>query len=64
MGVLKQASIGVVQSGWGNANMAWRWAGTVLAEAEKRFRRVRYYRQMPLLLKGLKELVDSRFAVA
>ena len=49
---------------WRNANMAWRWAGAVLLEAEKRFRRVRHYRQMPLLLKGLKELVDSRFVVA
>jgi len=49
---------------WRNANMAWRWAGTVLLEAEKRFHRVKHYRQMPLLLKGLKELVDSQHAVA
>lgn len=49
---------------WRNANMAWRWGGAVLLEAEKRFHRVKHYRQMPLLPKGLKELVDSQQAVA
>jgi transposase-like protein len=49
---------------WRNANMAWRWAGTVLMEAEKRFHRIKGYREMPFLLNQLKQLVDSKEAVA
>jgi putative transposase len=49
---------------WRNANMAWRWGGTVLLEAEKRFHRIRGYRELPLLLNTLEQLVDSKEAVA
>jgi len=49
---------------WRNANMAWRWGGTVLQEAEKRFRRVRGYRQVPILVEALSKTVDSKEAVA
>lgn len=35
---------------WRNANMAWRWAGTVLLEAQSRFHRIHGYREMPLPL--------------
>lgn len=48
---------------WRNANMAWRWGGTILLEAEKRFRRIKGYRQMPLLLSKLEQLVDFKEAV-
>jgi len=49
---------------WRNANMAWRWGGTVLLEAERRFHRVRGYRQMPLLLTALSSAVDRKEGVA
>jgi putative transposase len=49
---------------WRDANMAWRWAGTVLLEAEKRFHRIKGYREMPFLLKQLQALVDTQEAVA
>jgi len=49
---------------WRNANMAWRWAGTVLLEAEKRFHRIKGYREMPILLNKLEQLVDTQEAVA
>ena len=49
---------------WRNANMAWRWAGTVLLEAEKRFHRIQGYREMPLLINALGELIDTKEAVA
>jgi transposase-like protein len=49
---------------WRNANMAWRWAGTVLLEAEKRFHRIQGYREMPLLIHALGDTVDSQEAVA
>ena len=49
---------------WRNANMAWRWAGTVLLEAQKRFHRVRGFREMPLLLKTLEKTVATDQNVA
>lgn len=49
---------------WRNANMAWRWAGTVLLEAEKRFHRIRAYRQMPMLIEALSKGVDKKEVVA
>ena len=49
---------------WRDANMAWRWGGTVLLEAEKRFRRIKGYRELPLLLTQLQQLIDTREAVA
>jgi len=49
---------------WRDGNMAWRWAGTVLLEAEKRFRRIRGYRDMPFLLKALQKLIAKGKTVA
>ena len=49
---------------WRDANMAWRWAGTVLQEAQRRFHRVRGYRNMPLLIAALKEGIAMDEAVA
>lgn len=49
---------------WRDANMAWRWAGTVLLEVEKRFHRVRSYREMPILVDALSRGVDNMEAVA
>lgn len=49
---------------WRNANMAWRWGGTVLLEAERRFHRIRGYRQMPLLVTVLSSTVDRKEVVA
>jgi transposase-like protein len=49
---------------WRNANMAWRWAGTILLEAEKRFHRIQGYRQMSLLINALGDLIDTKEAVA
>ena len=49
---------------WRNGNMAWRWAGTILLEAEKGFHRIQGYREMPLLINALGDTVDSREAVA
>ena len=45
---------------WRDANMAWRWAGTVLLEVEKRFHRIKGYRDLPLLIKALQKLVDHQ----
>ncbi len=46
---------------WRNDDMAIRWAGTMLLEAEKKFRRVRGFREMPFLVSVLrKDEVDSR----
>jgi hypothetical protein len=44
--------------------MAWRWAGTVLLEAERRFHRIKGYRQMPLVIEALAKAVDRKEAVA
>lgn len=49
---------------WRDANMAWRWAGTVLLETEKRFHRLNGYRDLPILIERLKEVVDHQEAVA
>ena len=45
---------------WRNPEMAWRWAGTVLLEAQKKFRRIRGYRDMRTLSANLDALIDSR----
>ncbi len=42
---------------WRNANMAWRWAGTMLLEAEKRFRRIVGHRERPILVAALEKSV-------
>ncbi len=49
---------------WRNANMAWRWCGAVLLEAERRFHRVMGYRQMPMLVEALCKGVDRKEFVA
>ena len=49
---------------WRDANMAWRWAGTVLLEVEKRFHRIKGYRDLPLLIEKLQEVIDHQEAVA
>jgi transposase-like protein len=49
---------------WRNANMAWRWGGTVLLEAERGFHRIKGYRQMPLLTEALSKTIDRKEAVA
>ena len=49
---------------WRNANMAWRWAGTVLQEAQKRFNRIHGYREMPLLLNALEKSVVTNQSIA
>ena len=49
---------------WRNANMAWRWAGTVLQQAQKRFRRIRGYREMPLLMTALEKSIATNQSIA
>jgi len=49
---------------WRNANMAWRWGGTVLLGAERRFHRIMGYHQMPLPIEALSKAVDRKEAIA
>ena len=49
---------------WRDANMARRWVGAVLLEAENRFHRVQGYREMPLLITALAKALDTKEAVA
>lgn len=50
---------------WRNDDMAVRWAGTMLLEAEKKFRRIRGFREMPFLVSVLrKDEVDTRMPSA
>ena len=49
---------------WRDANMAWRWGGTVLLDAERRFHRIKGYRQMPVLVTALSSAVDRKEVVA
>jgi len=49
---------------WRNANMAWRWAGTMLLEPERGFHRIKGYRQMATLIEALSEAVYRKEAVA
>jgi transposase-like protein len=49
---------------WQNENMAVRWAGSVLLEAEKRFYRMRGHRELPMLVEALQRNVDNKEAVA
>lgn len=49
---------------WRKGDMATRWAGTMLIEAQKRFRRLKGYRTMPKLLIALgRSLVDAEKAI-
>lgn len=47
---------------WRSGSMALRWAVTGLMEAEKRFRRVRGYREMPQLLAALSSKIAEKAA--
>lgn len=49
---------------WRGANMAMRWAAAVLLETEKRFYRIKGYREMPMLEASLNQIVDTKEAVA
>jgi transposase-like protein len=49
---------------WRDANMARRWVGAVLLDAERRFHRIQGYREIPLLIEALGEAVDTKEAVA
>ena len=49
---------------WRDGNMAQRWAGTVLLEAESRFRRIQAYGQLPVLINALTSTLDKQEAVA
>ena len=49
---------------WRGENMAMRWAGAMLLETEKRFYRIRGYREMPILAVTLNRIVDIKEAVA
>jgi transposase-like protein len=47
---------------WRNAEMALRWTATGLREAQKSFRRLKAYRQLPILRNALHELMRQRQA--
>ncbi len=52
---------------WRNGNMALRWTAAGMLEAEKQFRRVRGYRELPLLTSALRqheEVINHRREVA
>jgi putative transposase len=49
---------------WRNAAMACRWAGSMLAEAQRRFHRIMGYRDLPLLMKALGVIVDGKEVAA
>ena len=49
---------------WRAGNMTLRWAGTMMIEAERRFRRLKGFRSMPRLLVTLGRNVDSERALA
>jgi transposase-like protein len=59
-GLLKQVVRNVKR--WRGGSMALRWAVTGLMEAEKRFRRVKGYREMPQLLVALSSKIEERKA--
>jgi hypothetical protein len=44
--------------------MAQRWAASVLLEARSRFRRIRAYSQLPLLINALTNTLDAQEAAA
>jgi transposase-like protein len=49
---------------WRAGDMALRWAGTMMIEAERRFRRLKGFRSMPRLLAILGRSVDTQKALA
>jgi putative transposase len=44
---------------WQNGQHVLRWSATGLLEAEKRFRRIKGYRQLPLLKRALKKQIGD-----
>jgi len=44
--------------------MAWRWAGTVLQEAQKRFNRIHGYREISLLVNALEKNIVANQDIA
>ena len=53
LGTVRQVSRNVKR--WRNAEMALRWTAAGLIEAQKSFRRLKAYRQMPILRNALKD---------
>ena len=49
---------------WRRGDMAERWAGTMLVEAQKKFRRLKGHRSMPKLMVALGRVVESARAMA
>jgi putative transposase len=49
---------------WRGESMAMRWAGAMLLETQKRFYRIRGYREMPILTVALNRIVDNKDVVA
>ena len=50
---------------WRNEDMVQRWSGAILLEAEKKFRRIKGHRELPLLVATLREEeVDTVSSVA
>ncbi|MGE3165959.1 MAG: hypothetical protein AB7O52_13725 [Planctomycetota bacterium] len=49
---------------WKSEDMASRWAGAVFLKAEKKFRKVRSYRDIPSLVSSVRKEADARAAVA
>lgn len=45
---------------WRNGSMILRWVGSAILEAEKKFRRVRGYREMPALIEALRSRVKDK----
>lgn len=49
---------------WKNEDMACRWVGAVFLKAEKKFRKVQGYRDIPVLIASLRKEVDAENSVA
>ncbi len=45
---------------WRDGSMILRWVGSAILEAEKKFRRVRGYREMPTLIEALRRRVGDK----
>jgi transposase-like protein len=45
---------------WRNGSMILRWVGSAILEAEKKFRRVRGHREMPVLVQALHARVNNK----
>ena len=45
---------------WRGGSMILRWVGSAILEAEKKFRRARGYREMPMLIQALRNSVNDK----